>query len=255
MKILLELSYDGTNYHGWQVQADKVTVQSTLQDACERIFGARLPVTGCSRTDSGVHARRFYCTAAGDITVPCERIPAALNSVLPFDISVLSAVEVNEDFHPRYDCRGKEYCYSIYTGGVRDPLNYKYSWQLCRPLDTDAMRRAARYFIGTHDFAGFCASGSSVTDTVRTVFSLDIEETGDGYVKVYVSADGFLYNMVRIIVGTLVMVGTGRADADGMGDIIATRDRSRAGSTAPACGLYLNRVFYGNFDPRRDNGK
>lgn len=255
MKVLLELSYDGTDYHGWQVQPGRVTVQSTVQDACERVFGARLPVTGCSRTDSGVHARRFYCTVEGDITVPCERIPAALNSLLPPDISVLSAVAVADSFHPRYDCLGKEYCYSIYTGKVRDPLNYKHSWQLCRPLDAEAMRCAARHFIGTHDFAAFCASGSSVTDTVRTVSSLEIKAEDDGYVKVCVSADGFLYNMVRIIVGTLVKVGMGKLDAESIDEIIESRDRSKAGNTAPACGLYLNQVFYCDFDPRRDDGK
>ncbi len=243
MKILLELAYCGSAYHGWQVQGDALTVQKILQDACEQLFGYRPPVTGCSRTDSGVHAKQFFCTAEGVFSVPVDRIPAALNTLLPEDVSVLDAREVSLDFHARYSCTGKEYFYDICISRYRDPLTVGRAWQYCRPLDVKRMNQAAQYLCGKHDFASFCAAGSSVIDTVRTVSALTAEQAGD-HILVRISADGFLYNMVRIIVGTLVEVGRGAMPPEQAERILYAADRSKAGPTAPACGLYLNRVFY-----------
>ena len=243
MKLLLELSYCGSAYHGWQVQGDAPTVQKTLQDACETLFGQRPPVTGCSRTDSGVHAKQFFCTAEGKFSVPTDRVPAALNALLPEDIAVLSAREVSPDFHARYSCTGKEYLYDICVCRHRDPLTVGRAWQYCRPLDVAAMNEGAGYLCGKQDFASFCAAGSSVSDTVRTVRSLAIEQKGE-HLLVRISADGFLYNMVRIIVGTLVEVGRGAMPPEQVEQILRAADRSTAGPTAPACGLYLNQVFY-----------
>lgn len=242
MKYLIGISYDGGAFHGWQVQPNAVTVQQTLQDACEKVFNSRPLVTGCSRTDAGVHAKEFYCTAEGETTVPADKLPNALNAYLPNELVVFSACVVKNDFHARYSCRGKEYMYDICVSPYRQPLNSRYSWQYCRPLNIDAMREAARVIVGKHDFAAFCASGSSVEDTVRTVYDLRIE-AGEGHVYIYVSADGFLYNMVRIIVGTLVNIGAGKSPLS-IVEILDSLDRSKAGPTAPAHGLFLNKVFY-----------
>lgn len=244
MKYLLNISYDGTNYHGWQVQPGCSTIQGSLQDACERIFTSRPAVTGCSRTDSGVHAFNFYCTAEGVTSVPVDKLATALNTLLPDDITVKSVRVVDDSFHPRYSCNGKEYMYDICLSEHREPLTSRYSWQLCRELDVNRMERASESFVGKHDFSAFCASGSSVVDTVRTVFELRIEKS-DKHLHIYVSADGFLYNMVRIIVGTLVDVGLHR-DTMTIKEILDSKDRNNAGRTAPANGLFLNRVFYGS---------
>lgn len=242
MKYLIGLSYDGGAFHGWQVQPGTVTVQKTLQDACAKVFSSRPDVTGCSRTDAGVHAKQFFCTVEGDTSVPCGKLPSALNALLPDELAVHCAREVPDAFHPRYSCRGKEYVYDICVSAYRQPLSARYAWQLCRPLDVDAMRDAAALIVGKHDFSAFCAAGSGIEDAVRTVFGLRVESEGE-HVYIYVSADGFLYNMVRIIVGTLVNVGLGK-ECMPLGEVIASKDRSKAGPTAPAHGLYLNKVFY-----------
>ncbi len=245
MKYLLGISYDGGAFHGWQVQPGTVTVQQTLQDACAKVFTSRPDVTGCSRTDSGVHAKQFFCTVEGKTSVPCENLPSALNALLPDELAVMCAREVDDSFHPRYSCRGKEYVYDISISAYRQPLSARYAWQLCRPLDVDAMRAEAGAIVGKHDFSAFCAAGSGIEDPVRTVFDLRVEKEGD-HVYIFVSADGFLYNMVRIIVGTLVNVGLGRSCIP-VKEIIASGNRSKAGPTAPAHGLYLNKVFYDSF--------
>lgn len=243
MKVLLNVSYIGTSYHGWQVQPNAITVQEALQDAIERITGERSDLTGCSRTDAGVHALNYFCAFT-----PCKKIdlfalPKALNAVLPKDIAVKSAVSVEEDFHPRYSAKEKEYIYRIYNEYNRDPfedgrsLHYKYN------LDIEKMKKAAEHILGTHDFLAFCSAGSSVKDTVRTVSLLDIEKE-ENVITVRIRADGFLYNMVRIIVGTLIAVSEGTVALDDIPGIIASCDRTKAGPTAPPEGLYLNRVFY-----------
>ncbi len=242
-KILLCISYIGTGYHGWQVQKNGITVQQKMQDAIERIFGTRYDLTGCSRTDAGVHANEYYCTFSTEKKIDTYALPKSLNAVLPYDIAVKSAKKVTEDFHPRYSAKAKEYIYILHNSSLRDPFMHERAMQVRGPLDISKMQYAAEAFLGKHDFSAFCSSGSSVTDKSRCIKSLAIHKNSDK-ITISVCADGFLYNMVRIIVGTLVGVGKGDIAADSIKDIIESRNRENAGVTAPACGLYLNKVFY-----------
>lgn len=245
MKYLIEIAYLGTRFAGFQVQPGKITVQSTLQDAIEAVFGARLPLKGGSRTDSGVHARQYFATFDSDKTIPTERLPLALNAKLPPDVSVKSARIVPDDFHVRHDVELKEYEYLLLNSRIRDPFLYKRAYQ-CRVLTPEQigiMREAAEFFVGTHDFAAFMAAGSKIADTVRTVKYLRILQEGD-LIRIQIAADGFLYNMVRIIVGTLIDCANCRVKLCDMPKIIESKDRSKAGSTAPADGLYLNCVKF-----------
>lgn len=242
-RILLTLRYDGTAYHGWQVQPNARTVQETLQDAIEAVTGIRAGVIGCSRTDAGVHADMFCCTFDTDSPLRGNKLASALNFHLPPDVAVYSATEVASDFHPRYDARGKRYVYRIWNGAQRHPIYARYALHRNRPLDVAQLDAAAKAYVGTHDFAAFCAAGSDVQDTVRTVRHASVERQGD-MVLFTVEADGFLYNMVRIMVGTLLDVADGRIDTDRLDAIIDSGDRSQAGATAPAVGLCLQRVFY-----------
>ncbi len=246
MKYLLTLSYVGTAYHGWQVQPNARTVQSTLQDAVETLFGARYPLTGCSRTDSGVHARMFCATLETDASapqIPPARLPAALNRHLPADIAVHRAEVVADDFHARYQVKWKRYVYRILTAPTRDPFRAGQVWHLPKTLDIPAMQAAATVFLGTHDFAGFMASGSSVTDTVRTIYDFTVTRKDD-VTELSVTADGFLYNMVRILTGTLIAVSDGKLTAADIPNLLTSRTRSAAGETAPPGGLSLDAVSY-----------
>lgn len=250
MKILLELAYLGTGFSGYQVQPGKVTVQSAIQDAVEAVYGERYPVKGCSRTDAGVHARQYFATFDTDKAIPESRIPAALNSVIDPRISILSARVVSEDFHVRHDVLYKEYEYLIMNKNIPDPFLAGRAWYFPKPLRENSlalMSEAAGAFVGKHDFSGFMAKGSDVADTVRTVTHLTVEKDGD-VIRVRIGADGFLYNMVRIIVGTLVDVGLGKIDPVKMPEIIEACDRSLGGMTAPPEGLYLNKVVFKDED-------
>lgn len=250
MKFLLDIAFLGTGYGGWQVQKNVRTVQQTFQDAVEAAFGSRLPVTGCSRTDSGVHANMFCCTVETDResnSIPTDKIPVVLNSFLPEDISVYRARHVPDGFHPRYSAIGKEYKYVIRNSRFRDPFMSGRSYFYPKRLDEKKMAAAAEYFRGEHDFASFMSAGSKVTDTVRRIYAASVVRDGDT-VCFKVSGNGFLYNMVRIMTGTLIGVSEGRFSPNGIGEIIEARSRSAAGITVPACGLYLNRVFYPELD-------
>lgn len=249
MKYLLELSYIGTHFAGFQVQPGKATVQSTLQDAIEAVFGERLPVKGCSRTDAGVHARQYFATFEAMKLISPDKLPLALNTHLPPDVSVRSAEFVSNDFHVRHDVEWKEYEYLLINSRIRDPFLVGRAVQ-CRvmtPEQIGLMRQAAEFFVGKHDFFGFMSAGSKIADTVRTVKYLEITEDGE-LVRIRIAADGFLYNMVRIIVGTLLDVANARIKLSELHGIIDSRDRSRAGATAPAEGLYLNRVIFRTFE-------
>lgn len=246
MKILLEIAYLGTHYHGWQVQNNNSqTIQGILQNAIKQRCEFPFTLTGCSRTDAGVHANSFFCTVQvdGDWRIPCASIPFALNCILPDDISVKNASICSDDFHPRYSCKGKEYKYILYNTPHKDPFFADRGWHVPQHLDFDVMQKAAGRIVGTHDFSSFCASGSGVDDKTRTVYSCNVEKDGN-VISVTVSGNGFLYNMVRIIVGTLVYVGMGKIDEKSISNIIDAKDRTLAGITAPPGGLYLNRVFY-----------
>lgn len=247
MKYFAKIKYLGTAFHGFQVQPELRTVQGELNVALNNAFGLPCKVTGCSRTDAGVHANEFCFTIECDgATIPPEKLPVAVARFLPEDISLFYAKECDESFHPRYDVKEKEYLYRILNTRVADPFEQGRCWFLPRRITDEGlalMQSAAGHFIGKHDFKTFMAEGSDVEDTVRTVSSLNVIRNGD-FIEVRICADGFLYNMVRIIVGTLSEVAFGRISPDSIPDIISSCDRSRAGMTAPAEGLYLNRVEY-----------
>ena len=242
-QILLTLAYCGTDYAGFQVQKHARTVQSVIQDAIEPIYGERLPVVGCSRTDAGVHARDYKLTFRTEKQLPLERIPAALNAHLPDDIAVLDACTVSDTFHVRHDVYEKEYEYVICNTPYRDPFSVNTALHYRRPIDTDLLHRAAQAFIGTQDFRTFMASGSDIADTTRTVRSVSVTRDGD-FVRLRIAADGFLYNMVRIFVGTMLAVNEGKILPDAIPAVIESGDRKRAGITVPPHGLYLNRVVF-----------
>lgn len=241
--LLVTIAYDGTDYHGWQVQPNGETVQQKVQDAIEKILGKRENIIGCSRTDSGVHANGFCFNMRTENEMNCYRFIGAMNAVLPDDIAVKDCREVPLDFHARYDCLGKEYIYKIWNSHQRNPfcedryLHYKL------PLDCEMLNTQAQMFVGEHDFSSFCAAKSSVEDRVRTVEYFTVSKMQEEVI-LKVKADGFLYNMVRIMVGTLLEISEGKIPQNTIGDIINSQDRSRAGRTAPPHGLYLNKVFY-----------
>ena len=252
MKLFIKVRYLGTNYCGYQVQPNAPSIQGELNKAARTLFGYDCDIVGCSRTDSGVHANEFCATVAqmgcDDLitSLPPERVPLAFSAHLPPDISVFDAKWVASDFHPRYDVVEKEYIYRIYNSPVRDPFWEGRAYHLPRVLDDAALKKmncAAAHLVGKQDFAAYMAQGSVVATTVRTVTAASVVRDGD-IIIFRVSADGFLYNMVRILTGTLIDVGLGKIDPDEIPEITASRDRSRAGMTVPACGLYLNRVLY-----------
>ncbi len=246
MKYLLKLSYCGTDFAGFQVQPNANTVQAELMRAAEKIFTVPCKITGCSRTDSGVHALEYFATldpAEGGANIPAEKLPRALASVLPGSIAVMAAKTVPQDFAVRRAVAGKEYVYVIWTEPHGNPFLEKRAWHYTKPLDLQKMNEAAKHIVGKRDFASFMASGSDIEDTVRNVTRCEAVRENDGTVRIYVAADGFLYNMVRIIVGTLVYVSEGKITPDGVEAVISAKDRKKAGKTAPADGLYLNKVF------------
>ena len=242
-RLLITLRYDGYAYHGYQVQKNAITVQEVFQNAVEKVFGKRLDVTGCSRTDSGVHANMYCVCIESDMDISNESVIMALNTYLPSDIAVYDCKEVDVDFHPRYSCKSKEYLYKLYNGKYPNPFLDRYAYWYRFPIDEEYLNEQAQAFLGTHDFAGFCSSKSDVEDTERTIYSFDVWRDGD-MVYFKVCGDGFLYNMVRIMVGSLLFVSQGKIKKDELYDVIKSCDRNRAGKTAPAKGLYLNKVNY-----------
>lgn len=242
-KLAITIQYDGSAYHGYQVQENAITVQQTFQDAVERVFGERLDVTGCSRTDTGVHANMYVLTLDTDMKISDEGVIMALNTYLPKDIAVIDCNECDSDFHPRYSCKSKEYVYKLYNGKRPNPFLADYALHYRREIDADYLNKEAQAFLGTHDFSGFCSSKSDVADTVRTVYSFSVKREGD-MVLFSVEADGFLYNMVRIMIGTLLFISEGKIKAGELSEIIDSKDRKKAGKTASPCGLYLNKINY-----------
>ena len=242
-RLLLTLRYDGSRYHGWQVQKNAITVQETLQDAVERLTGIRSGLTGCSRTDAGVHAEMFCCAFDTASPLRGEKMVKALNAHLPRDIAVYGCREVEADFHPRYAALGKRYVYRIWNAPERNPFWEGRALHCRRPLDAAFLNEQAAAYVGTHDFASHQAAGSTVEETIRTVRRAEVERRGE-MVLFTVEADGFLYNLVRIMVGTLLGLQAGSLEAGSIPAILESGSRERAGATAPACGLYLDHVFY-----------
>ena len=242
--LLLTISYDGKSFHGWQIQQNAYTVQEALQTAVEKIIGGDFEIKGCSRTDSGVHANMYCVSLKTAHPIPPERLKAALNRWLPLSVAVNDCKVVEDDFHARYSCKSKEYIYKIWNQEVRSPFLEGYALHYRYPIDEQMLNTAAQAFVGSHDFTSFCTlDNREKGDMTRTVKAFSVTREG-GLVTMRVEADGFLYNMVRIMVGTLLRIQQGKIPPDGILKIIEKKDRAFAGPTAPACGLYLNKVNY-----------
>ncbi|MBQ9911488.1 MAG: tRNA pseudouridine(38-40) synthase TruA [Firmicutes bacterium] len=248
--IFLKIAYDGTNFCGWQRQPGQRTVCGELESVLKNMTGLDIKLDGTSRTDAGVHAMGQCASFRADILIPAENLAKAMNDALAKDrlegvgeIRVLEAKEMPVDFHARFSSKGKRYIYRIRYGQEPEVFCRNYCYQVSKDLDTEAMRKAAQYIVGEHDFACFQSAGSPKESTVRTVYDLAVSG-GDGELCILVSGNGFLYNMVRIIVGTLVEVGLGKRTPESVAETVASADRSKAGHTAPPQGLYLYEVFY-----------
>lgn len=242
--VALVIEFDGTDFVGWQIQDNGRSVQEEIQRALTTLYKEEIKVTGSSRTDAGVHARGLVCSAQIPFTIPSEKLPLACNALLPEDVAVVAAYDVREDFNARFDSQGKRYIYRIVHDRVRHPLLARYSYFVTGKLDVDAMKKAAPFFEGEHDFAAFCAVGGSQNTTVRRLNHVEVRSEGDGLIEIEVRGEAFLYNMVRIIAGTLLYVGQGKIAPEDIPAVIDSCDRERAGKTLPPEGLTLEEVFY-----------
>ena len=240
---MIEIEYDGTNFCGWQTQPKGRTVQGEIGKVLHRLAHKEIVIHGAGRTDSKVHARGQTASFKIDSTIPINRLPLAMNSLLPEDVSIKKAYEVPLDFHARYSATGKRYSYQIHRGRSRSALLTNYSYHVFYSLDLGRMKEGSNLLLGTHDFKGFMTSGSSVKNTVRTLHSIEIEEMKDS-LWITFEGNGFLYNMVRIMVGTLVEISAGKRGLDSIISALQHKDRSFAGPTAPPQGLFLEKVYY-----------
>lgn len=234
----------GTAYHGFQRQEGGLrTVQRELERAIYKLLGEQVSINGCSRTDAGVHANNFVFSVKLESSIDDRGFQYGMNGVLPPDISILKCEGAADDFHARYHCRGKEYVYLIHNSEIKSPFLADRMYRSWYPIDANKLDRACKAFIGRHDFKAFCAAACDKEVTIREIFDYSVEREGD-VVRFTVSGDGFLYNMVRITVGTLLFINDGKLAEDSIAEIIASKDRTRAGKTVPPQGLYLNKVFY-----------
>lgn len=241
--VKLTIEYDGTNYCGWQKQNNEKTIQEEIEKAIYKAVGEVVEVIGSSRTDAGVHARKMVANFKTNATIPFDKFKYAINDKLPDDIAIIESEEVSEDFHARYDSKGKTYCYSIINRQQKPAIGRNYVYHFKWDLDIEKMKCACKYFIGKHDFKAFRSLGSSVKTTERTIKELYIESEAEK-INIFITADGFLYNMVRIIVGTLLKVGRGKIPVEDIEKIILLGDRKKAGPCVPAQGLILEKVYY-----------
>lgn len=237
-RVMLTVAYDGTAYHGWQVQPNGVTIEGELNRVLKELTGEEIQVIGASRTDAGVHGLCNIAVFDTESNIPGEKFSYALNQRLPEDINVVDSCEVAEDFHPRHVSSKKTYEYKIYNAKFPDPTKRLYSYFTYTPLNVEKMQEAATYLIGEHDFKSFCAPAAVVETTVRTLYKAEVIQDEE-YIRIRVQGNGFLYNMVRIIVGTLMEVGSGKRQPEDIKTILEAKDRNAAGPTAPARGLML----------------
>ena len=241
--LALFLKYDGTAYHGWQVQKNACSVAQTLEEAAADVVGHPVHMTGCGRTDAGVHAKRYCANFRTDCTIPIDRVPLAVNARLPADIAVVDAVAAPEDFNAIGSCLKKEYTYRIYNSRVKNPFYVNRAYFYPKRLDEEFLNRAAHQFVGTHDFAAVRSVGTETKTTVRTIYWCDVTRSGE-LLELKVCADGFLYNMVRAITGTVLYAAEGKFLPEDIPAILESRDRTLAGPTVPPGGLYLTRLWY-----------
>lgn len=247
MNYRLKIQYEGTKYRGWQRQREESdrTIQGKIEAVLSRLAGREIHVDGAGRTDAGVHAVEQVANVhlgEGSVTSP-EELAAYLNAYLPEDIRVLEAAVAGERFHSRLNATGKRYCYHLIKAGREFVFARKYAWKMTAPLDVEKMREAAEYLLGEHDFRSFCSKASKKKSTVRRIAGIQIRETDDEILLTF-EGNGFLYNMVRILTGTLVEVGTGSRTPEEIPEILEKCERKYAGETAPAKGLFLEKVFY-----------
>ncbi len=242
--LLLTIAFDGSFYHGYQIQQNAVTVQEVFQNALYKIIGNNADVKGCSRTDSGVHANMYCISIKTDRDIPTKRLVGALNHFLPDSIAALSCKEVDMDFHARYSCVKKQYIYRIWNREEKNPFLANRALHYWYKMDEKMLNEEAKAFIGTHDFTSFCTRDERVLlDATRTMFDCSVKRVGDEVIF-SVCGDGFLYNMVRIMVGTLLKIQQGKIERGQIPFIIKAKDRMEAGPKAPPQGLYLDKVFY-----------
>ena len=241
--LKLIIAYDGTNYHGFQRQKNGMTIQQTVEDKLAKLFGHQLKITGAGRTDAGVHAYGQVISFSTTGTIPADRIPLAARTILPDDIVVLSARDVGPEFSARFSARGKTYIYRIYQNKLPDPFYRNYSWHIPKPLNVQAIDKVIQLIVGTHDFSAFRAAGGDAKNPVRTIFETACHADGQ-LIEFKFRGNGFLYHMGRNLVGTLVDVGLEKIDEQGFAAVLNSRDRTKAGATAPPQGLYLKEVYY-----------
>lgn len=241
--LKVTMAYRGTAYHGFQIQNNGITVQEVVERCVGKVLNEPVTIRGCSRTDAGVHARQYCFSVQTESPIRPLNFIRGVNGELPKDISILDCEEMPEDFHARFSCKGKEYLYLIHNSESKDPFTQDLACHYRRPFHEELVREAAQHFVGTHDFRSFCSACAPGADTVRTISYFNIEKDGTS-VRMLVRGDGFLYNMVRIMVGTLLTVNEGKITPEQIDAIMAAGKRSLAGRTAAAHGLYLNRVFY-----------
>ncbi|MBR1555464.1 MAG: tRNA pseudouridine(38-40) synthase TruA [Oscillospiraceae bacterium] len=242
LKVIM--AYRGTAYHGFQIQNNGISVQEVVEKCVSKVLNESVSIQGCSRTDAGVHANQFCFSVQTHSQIHHKGFVRGVNGELPKDISILSCEDAEPDFHARFSCKGKEYLYLIHNSESKDPFTIDLACHYRRPFHPELVQEAAQHFVGTKDFKTFCAAGCAENiNTVRTVHSFEIRPDGDK-IRCYVQGDGFLYNMVRIMVGTLLDVNEGRIPVSQLDEILNARNRKLAGRTAPAHGLYLNRIFY-----------
>jgi len=246
-RIKLDIAYDGTAYHGWQIQPKEVTVESKINEALCELCQEEIKVIGASRTDAGVHAYGNVAVFDTESKIPAEKFALALNARLPWDIRVQASRQVPEDFHPRHCDSIKTYEYHIWNGKIAVPTKRLYSYHFHWNVDIEAMRAGADYLIGEHDFKSFCSSKTQVTETVRTIYSLELCREGEEIILT-IRGNGFLYNMVRIITGTLLQVGTGYYKPEQIGEMLEKKSRTAAGACAPPMGLFLVGISYPDLD-------
>ncbi len=244
MRVRLIVSYEGTSYSGYQIQNNAKTIQQCIEEAIEKIYGTKIKTMAASRTDAGVHA--LCQNVVFDIeksSIPIDKLYIVLNKNLPKDIKIIKSMQVNENFNPRYDTVKKTYSYTIFNGDDMPPFYRNFMTEVKKQLDIKSFVEASKYFIGTYDFIGFSSTGSSVKNTVRTIYDFKVD-INDNIIKCTITGDGFLYNMIRIIIGTLIEVGHNKINCSEIKDIILSKDRTRAGKTAKPNGLVLEKIYY-----------
>ena len=241
--IAVRLMFDGARYHGWQVQKEEATIAGTLENALTRLYGRPIKVSGCGRTDAGVHAECYCFNFRASANIPPDRLPLAANSLLPPDIALQRAIYAPDDFDANLSCVKKEYTYRIYNSRTRDPFYSTRAYFYPRKLNIGAMERASAHFVGTHDFAAVRSAGGNTKTTVRTVYWYKVLDMGR-IVELRVCANGFLYNMARAMAGTLIYVSEGKISPDELPHLLELKDRRLSGPTVPGGGLYMSRIWY-----------